>query len=62
MKHISPYTFMISINLEPVYAIGLSIIIFKEKELLSLNFYIGVLMIIISVFINGFLKFNQNQK
>lgn len=62
MKHISPYTFMISINLEPVYAIGLSIIIFKEKELLSLNFYIGVLIIIISVFINGFLKFNQNQK
>ena len=53
---------MISINLEPVYAIGLSIIIFKEKELLSLNFYIGVLIIIISVFINGFLKFNQNQK
>ncbi len=62
MKHISPYTFMISINLEPIYAIALSILIFKEKELLSFNFYIGAFIILISVFINGLLNFNQNGK
>ena len=58
MKHISPYTLMISWNLEPVYAIILSLIIFKEKEILSSNFYIGVSIIIISVFLNGFFKYN----
>ena len=52
MKHISPYTLMISLNLEPIYAIILSLIIFKEKELLSANFYIGVSLILFSVFLN----------
>ncbi|MBT8265796.1 MAG: DMT family transporter [Bacteroidia bacterium] len=56
MKHISPYTVVLTYNLEPIYGIGLAIILFPEKEKMSLEFYIGALLIISTVIINGVLK------
>ncbi len=56
LKHISPYTMMISLNLEPVYAIVFSLFIFGEKELMSTQFYIGVLIILSGVIGNGYYK------
>ena len=32
MKFLSPYTVMLTINLEPIYGIILAVIVFKEKE------------------------------
>ena len=47
---------MLTINLEPVYAIILALIIFGEKEKMSPQFYFGALIIIITVVTNGILK------
>ena len=59
MKHLSPYSLMISINMEPIYGIVLAIIILNESNEMSLEFYIGFLMIFISVILNGIFKLNQ---
>lgn len=56
MKYLTPYTVMLTINLEPVYGIILAVIIFGEKEKMSPQFYIGALIILITVIINGILK------
>ncbi len=61
MKHLSPYTVMLTINLEPVYAIILALIIFGEKEKMSPQFYFGALIILITVVTNGILK-NKKKK
>ncbi|MDC1162537.1 DMT family transporter, partial [Tenacibaculum sp.] len=41
MKYLTPYTVMLTINLEPIYAIILALIIFKEKEQMNTEFYYG---------------------
>lgn len=56
MKHLTPYTVMLTINLEPVYAIILALIIFGDKEKMSVPFYFGALIILITVITNGILK------
>ena len=40
MRNLSPFSFMIIINLEPVYAVILSLIFFGKNELMSFDFYI----------------------
>ena len=50
---------MMIINMEPVYAILISLLIFGESEYLSINFYIGFIIILISVIINGFFKYKK---
>ena len=49
LKKISPFTANIAYNMEPVYGIILAFLIFKENKLLDIHFYIGVLLIILSV-------------
>ena len=56
MKHISPYTVMLTINLEPVYAIILALIIFGDKEKMNPEFYLGALIVLGVVLLNGILK------
>lgn len=56
MKFLSPYTVMLTINLEPIYGIILAVIIFKEKEKMSFEFYIGALIILFTVLINTLIK------
>ena len=62
MKHITPYTLMISLNMEPIYAILFSFLIFGDKELMHANFYLGVLIILLSVVGNGMYKLNNKKK
>lgn len=62
MQHISPYTIMLSINLEPVYGIILALIIFGDKEKMSPEFYIGGVLILGIVLLNGVLKMRQKRK
>ena len=56
MKFLSPYTVMLTINLEPIYGIILAVIIFKDKEKMSLEFYIGALIILSTVLLNAIIK------
>lgn len=56
MKHLTPYTVMLTINLEPIYAIILALIIFGDKEKMSPQFYFGALIILATVITNGILK------
>jgi len=56
MKHLTPYTVILTLNLEPVYGIILAVIIFGEKEKMSTQFYVGGAIILLIVIINGILK------
>ncbi len=56
MKFLSPYTVMLTINLEPIYGILLAVLIFKDKEHMSPTFYFGALLILITVILNAILK------
>lgn len=56
MKHLTPYTINLTVNLEGVYGIILASIIFKENQELSLTFYIGFFIILTAIFLNAFLK------
>jgi drug/metabolite transporter (DMT)-like permease len=59
LKHLTPYSTMISINMEPIYGIILAIIILNENKYLSIDFYIGFDFIFISVILNGYYKLNN---
>ena len=61
MKFLSPYTVMLTINLEPIYGIILAVIVFQEKEKMSVGFYIGALIILLTVIINGFVKYFKKE-
>ena len=56
MKYISPYTVMLTINLEPVYGIALAVLIFEKNEQMSFSFYIGAAIILITVILNGLIR------
>ncbi|MFC4815513.1 DMT family transporter [Flavobacterium sp. GCM10023249] len=62
MKYLSPYTVMLTINLEPIYGILLALLVFEEKEQMNSQFYIGALIILSTVVLNGFLKNKQKEK
>ena len=56
MKWISPYTVMLTTNMEPVYGILLALLILGEKEYMSPAFYLGAIIILITVVLNGIIK------
>ena len=56
MRHLSSFTIMMVINLEPIYGILLSIAIWNEKAILSTNFYVGFLIVIAAILMNGIYK------
>lgn len=57
MKHISPFSVMLTINLEPIYGIILALILFKESETMDSNFYIGTIIILSTIVLNGLIKY-----
>ena len=56
MKHVSPYTVMLTTNLEPIYAIVLALLIFGEKEKMNPEFYYGAFIVLFVVLLNGIIK------
>ena len=62
MKFISPYTVMLTYNLEPVYGIAMALVLFPEKEIMSSQFYYGAILILITVLLEGILKNYKNFK
>lgn len=49
MQHLTAYVVTLTINLEPVYGILLAFFIFGETEHMTLGFYLGTLIILLSV-------------
>ncbi len=62
MKYLSPYTVMLTVNLEPVYGILLAVLIFGNSEKMSPQFYYGALIIIGTVILNGIFKNAKKRK
>ena len=62
MKYISPYTVVLTYNMEPIYGILLAVLLFPNKEKMSLEFYIGAVIIISVVILNGVLKNTKKPK
>ena len=62
MRNLSPFSFMIIINLEPVYAIILSLIFFGKNELMSFDFYIGFTLILLAILFDSLDKRKNRKK
>tara|TARA_B100000427_G_scaffold25220_1_gene18727 strand:- start:65 stop:943 length:879 start_codon:yes stop_codon:yes gene_type:complete len=56
MKFLSPFTVVLTYNLEPVYGIILAIILFPDKENMSKIFYLGAFLILVTIIINSVFK------
>lgn len=56
MKYISPFTLILTVNLEPVYGIILAFFIFGESEHMSPIFYIASAVMILAIIVNGLIK------
>jgi drug/metabolite transporter (DMT)-like permease len=61
MRFLSPYTVMLTINLEPIYGIILAVLVFQEKEKMNPQFYLGALIILITVIANGIVKYYRTK-
>nr|MBX2843121.1 DMT family transporter [Flammeovirgaceae bacterium] len=55
MKRVSAFNVNLTVNLEPVYGIIMAVILYGEKEQMSGGFYLGTLIILISVLIYPYL-------
>jgi len=51
LKHISAFTVNLTYNLEPAYGILLAFLVFRENKNLNLNFYLGLSLILLGVFL-----------
>ena len=56
LKYVSPYSLVLTYNLEPIYAIILALIFFGDNEKMSLPFYIGFFLILFSILTNIYIK------
>ncbi|RZJ34164.1 MAG: DMT family transporter [Flavobacterium sp.] len=56
MRKLTPYTVMLTTNLEPVYGIVLAYFMIGGDEKMSLAFYIGSAVILATVIANGVIK------
>ncbi|RAV99819.1 DMT family transporter [Pseudochryseolinea flava] len=56
MKKISVFMLQLALNLEPLYGIIMALIIFKDKEKMGVNFYLGAALIVSAVLLYPVLK------
>lgn len=59
LRHISAFATQLALNMEPVYAIVIAALWLKEYQELTTQFYIGVCIILLAVFVQPLL---QNKK
>lgn len=63
MKRLPVFSINLTINLEPVYGILLAVLIFGEREKMTPQFYLGTLIILVSVLIYPVLNYwNKRRK
>ncbi len=56
MKYFSPFTVIITNNLEPVYGVLFSVFLFGQSEIMSTQFYVGAIIILFCVLSYPFFK------
>lgn len=56
MKHISPFTLLLNVNLEPVYGIIIAYLIFGESEKMTPLFYVATAIMVLAIVANVVLK------
>lgn len=56
MKFLSPFTVVLTYNLEPVYGIILALILFPDKENMSATFYLGASLILVTIITNSIIR------
>ena len=65
MKYLSPFTVSMGLNMEPIYAILIVLAIDyyrgEKGEIMSVGFYIGTIIIILSIFANGYQKMKKRK-
>ena len=62
MKYISPFTLILTVNLEPIYGIILAYFIFGDSENMSGIFYISSAVMILAIVANGIIKSRKSKK
>ncbi|WP_299225861.1 DMT family transporter [uncultured Psychroserpens sp.] len=62
MTYISPYTVILTYNLEPIYGIALALLLFPETEIMSTQFYYGASLVLATVLMDGILKNYKKKK
>lgn len=62
LKKISPFTMILTVNLEPVYGIILALLVFGNDEKMETSFYYGAILIFIGVIFNSVIKLKKNDK
>jgi len=61
MQYLSPFTVMLSINLEPVYGIILAVLILGDREKMSSGFYLGAAVILFIIVFNAVMKYRLKE-
>jgi drug/metabolite transporter (DMT)-like permease len=56
MRQLSPFTVMLTVNLEPVYTIAIALMIWGAEEELQFGSYLGIALILACLFVNGWLQ------
>ncbi|WP_026753171.1 DMT family transporter [Sediminibacter sp. Hel_I_10] len=62
MRFISPYTVILTYNLEPLYGIVLAVLLFPETEIMTSEFYYGAFLVLATVMAEGILKNRKSFK
>lgn len=62
LKKISAFTVNLTYNLEPLYGIALAFLIYREDKLLSGSFYIGLMLIVLSVFLHTWIVWKNSRR
>jgi drug/metabolite transporter (DMT)-like permease len=61
LRHTSAFTAQLAVSLEPVYAIVLAILLLGEQRELTATFYVGVAVILASVFAHSWSKLRSRR-
>ena len=61
MKVLTPFTVMLAVNLEPVYTIIIALLIWPESETMRPGSYAGIALILVCLFVNGWLQRRRPQ-
>lgn len=61
-KHLGAFTVAMSINMEPIYTLGIAAVLLSENKELSLTFYLGAAIIVAAIFMNGFLNKKRRKR
>jgi drug/metabolite transporter (DMT)-like permease len=60
MRYISPFTVILSYNLEPIYGIALALLFFPESEIMSAEFYMGAALVLMTVLLDAYIKYKDS--